>query len=471
MTHPHVQVVVGGDSLPEGLRTALRRVGATASFRPMAEILRRGVRSTADAIVVVAPDDARSGDQRLSALFEHVAARPRATLVLRMSGKGTTRPEHPANVPVCFAGDVNEDELTFRLSTMIDMAESLKTLHREERPRPEPNQKMAQLYRQQLNLASRVQREFYPEDLPQFGPLKFSAVYRPTDYVSGDIYRVRRLDEDHVAVALADAEGHGIPAALLTVYLTRALRGRERENGAYRLLPPNEVLAQLNEELLDAELSECHFVAAVYALINLRTCEVQIARGGAPYPILRRRNGDTQFVRPEGSVIGVLPEARFSVESFRMSRGDTLMLYSDGLEPVIREPRGATRPELSSATCWRAREDAAVLGHRSLSHHGNGRSGSCVATRTPVSAAANAQRPLAAPGVHRWSQGGGGGGGGGARCTLKRPHRNWRRSRRTRCSRRQAGIASCAAMARSRRWNCSRDDTTRCAGWVATLMT
>ena len=83
-------------------------------------------------------------------------------------------------------------------------------------------------------------------------------------------------------MAVADATGHGIPAALLTVYIKRALRGKEIENGSYRILSPDEVLSRLNDDILDARLSECQFVAAVYAVLNTTTLELTVARGGAP---------------------------------------------------------------------------------------------------------------------------------------------------------------------------------------------
>ena len=145
---------------------------------------------------------------------------------------------------------------------------------------------------------------------------------------------MHRLDEENLAVAVADATGHGIPAALLTVFIKRALRGKEIEDGRYRIMRPNEVLIRLNEELLDAQLSDCSFVAATYAVLNTRTLTVALARAGSPYPIVRRNSGLLELLRPAGGVVGVTPDARFAVETLQLDPGDALLITSDGLDSV-----------------------------------------------------------------------------------------------------------------------------------------
>src|SRR5690606_16689880 len=101
---------------------------------------------------------------------------------------------------------------------------------------------------EELRLASQLQREFLPRSLPCVGRVDFRVLFRPAGYVSGDIYDVERLDEDHVAFFLADAVGHGVPAALLTMYIKRSLQTKQMitEPPGYRLIPPDQAMAQLN---------------------------------------------------------------------------------------------------------------------------------------------------------------------------------------------------------------------------------
>src|SRR5688572_9036270 len=67
---------------------------------------------------------------------------------------------------------------------------------------------------EELRLAARIQQDFLPKMLPQVGPVHFHTLFRPAGYVSGDLYDVTRLDERHVGFYIADAVGHGVPAAL-----------------------------------------------------------------------------------------------------------------------------------------------------------------------------------------------------------------------------------------------------------------
>lgn len=335
MGRPHIQVIVAGESVPDSLRAAVQHIDATASFWPLAEALRAEHPTIADALVVVLPEDVTGLIPPLRVLFDHLADHPRAVLVLSPQGASLPALDHPPTVPVSFAADLDEHDLALRLRTMLEMRESLDSLHRGLLANRRSGESVAKRYMSQLRLASQVQRGFLPEALPRFGRISFEVLFRPVDYVSGDIYDVQRLDEQHVGLALADASGHGIPAALLTVYVKRALRGKEIENGSYRILSPDEVLQRLNDEILEAHLSECPFVAATYAVLNIDTLELTMARGGTPYPLYRRAAGDVQIVDVPGSVVGVLPGARFGVATLQLEPGDSVLLFSDGLERIV----------------------------------------------------------------------------------------------------------------------------------------
>ena len=63
----------------------------------------------------------------------------------------------------------------------------------------------------------------------------------PTAWVSGDIYDITRLDEEHVGFYVADVVGHGIPAALLTIFLKQAMIMRETVGGSYKIYSPSDV--------------------------------------------------------------------------------------------------------------------------------------------------------------------------------------------------------------------------------------
>ena len=83
----------------------------------------------------------------------------------------------------------------------------------EQPPLPAPFDKLDE----ELRLAARIQCEFLPQEFPTMAGVGFDVLYRPAGYVSGDTYDVQQIDDRLVAFYVADAVGHGVPAALLTM--------------------------------------------------------------------------------------------------------------------------------------------------------------------------------------------------------------------------------------------------------------
>lgn len=188
---------------------------------------------------------------------------------------------------------------------------------------------------EELRLAAQLQREFLPTALPQAESMAFRVFFRPASYVSGDIYDMTRLDENHVGIFLADAVGHGVPAALMTMYIKRSLHVKQIDPSlpaGYRLLEPAETLTQLNTDLIKHQGDQVRFATACYAVINCQTHKVCLARAGHPPPIVLRTSGETEYVEPDGSLLGVFPEETFEQQCFQLESGDRFLLYSDGFE-------------------------------------------------------------------------------------------------------------------------------------------
>ncbi|HUU91212.1 MAG TPA: SpoIIE family protein phosphatase [Phycisphaerae bacterium] len=187
---------------------------------------------------------------------------------------------------------------------------------------------------EQLRLAQRLQMDFLPRRLPVLGTVRFAARLEPAAWVAGDFYDVFRLDEQHVGFYVADAVGHGIPAALLTVFVKKSLQTKRIHGNAYDLIGPEEALRLLNADILSAELQEAPFVTMVYGIYNEATRECTYARAGHPKPLLLGPHGDLQQLEGEGPLLGIFPNAAFSTCRRRLEPGQRLLLYTDGAERV-----------------------------------------------------------------------------------------------------------------------------------------
>jgi sigma-B regulation protein RsbU (phosphoserine phosphatase) len=210
---------------------------------------------------------------------------------------------------------------------------------------------------EELRLAARLQQDFLPKKLPQLGAVRFHTLFRPAGYVSGDLYDAMRLDERHVGFYIADAVGHGMPAALLTMFLKHALVTKDiappvepstpNAPATYRLLDPGEALRRLNQTLLDQNLSAATFATALYGMIDLETLECRVAKAGHPTPMLLRHDGQVEPLEADGCLLGIFPDEAFETQVFHLKPGDRIVLYTDGIEVCFADDR------ILDSTRWR----------------------------------------------------------------------------------------------------------------------
>ncbi len=189
--------------------------------------------------------------------------------------------------------------------------------------------------KEQLRLAGLVQRDFLPSRLPNSKEIQWAVAFLPAEWVSGDIYDVARIDEQHLGFYVADAVGHSMPAALLTMFIKQALVMRQTTENSYRIFSPAEVMKNLNLKMTGQKLSGYQFATCCYCLLNTRTRQMTFARAGHPYPILLRAGQPPEQLQTRGSLLGIFETAEFVQQSVQLEPGDKLLLYSDGAEPLI----------------------------------------------------------------------------------------------------------------------------------------
>jgi len=188
---------------------------------------------------------------------------------------------------------------------------------------------------EQLRMAGLVQHDFLPTQLPNTDEVQWATSFMPAEWVSGDIYDIVRIDEQHIGFYVVDAVGHSMPAALLTIFLKQALAMRETLDNNYRIFSPAEVIKNLNVRMAVQKLSGYQFATCCYCLLNIKTLQLTYARAGHPYPILIRLHEPPRQLETRGSLLGIFEHAEYVQQSVQLQLGDKLLLYSDGAEPFI----------------------------------------------------------------------------------------------------------------------------------------
>ncbi len=188
---------------------------------------------------------------------------------------------------------------------------------------------------EEMRMAAKIQRQFMPNRLPSLDGVNFDVLFRPAGYVSGDIYDVRQLDADHVGFYVADAVGHGVPAAFVTVLIKQRLLSQFVGNAEKQIVQPDEALAELNAVMLQNQTTSVQFATACYGTYNMRTRQLQLARAGHPAPLLFKSEQETTKLEPEGPLLGIFESENFDLLETTLDPGDRLVIYSDGFETAF----------------------------------------------------------------------------------------------------------------------------------------
>ena len=181
----------------------------------------------------------------------------------------------------------------------------------------------------ELSVATHIQTSMLPRIFPAFPAQKEFDIYamtNPAKEVGGDFYDFFLVDDDHLAVVVADVSGKGIPAALFMVIAKTLIKDH-----AQRGTSPDVVFTEVNRLLCEAN-DEGMFVTAWMGVLELSTGHLAYVNAGHNPPLLRRAGGGYEYLRTRsGFVLAGVEETRYRSCSLELAPGDALFLYTDGV--------------------------------------------------------------------------------------------------------------------------------------------
>ena len=189
----------------------------------------------------------------------------------------------------------------------------------------------------ELDTARNIQRGLLPPGYQEIGPVAIASFAETLEPVGGDYIDVFDYGDGKVGVLVADASGHGLPAALITtmarIYFLEATRQKASARGV--LLYANESLNRI--------LKSFHYVTAIFAIIDGNRFTLSSAghRAGLLYS---RRTGRVSTVDTDGAMLGMYagddPVTATMGEVEQLTEpGDRLLLYTDGMSDQ-EDPEG-----------------------------------------------------------------------------------------------------------------------------------
>ena len=168
-----------------------------------------------------------------------------------------------------------------------------------------------------------IQRSLLPDSPPFIAGYELAGRCQPADAMGGDFFDFSILDEQFFNVAVGDASGHGLPAALLVRDVVTGLRmGVERE------MRMAVAIQKLNRVIHRSTLSS-NFVSLFFAEIE-NTGHVLYVNAGHPPPLLVH-GSEVKHLEPTGMILGAVADTYFRRASTNFEAGTVLVIYSDGV--------------------------------------------------------------------------------------------------------------------------------------------
>ncbi|SDA77804.1 sigma-B regulation protein RsbU (phosphoserine phosphatase) [Butyrivibrio sp. INlla18] len=183
----------------------------------------------------------------------------------------------------------------------------------------------------ELSVATQIQADMLPRTFPPFPNRKEFDIYAtmtPAKEVGGDFYDFFMIDDDHIALVMADVSGKGVPAALFMVITKTLIKNRTMMDDK---LSTSEILRDVNNQLCEGNDAEM-FVTVWLCIIQLSTGLCRITNAGHEHPAVKV-SGQPYALRTYRHSIAVatMPDIKFEEHEFHLNPGDSLFVYTDGV--------------------------------------------------------------------------------------------------------------------------------------------
>ena len=181
----------------------------------------------------------------------------------------------------------------------------------------------------ELTMANAIQRSQLPRLFPPFPnrhEFNLFATMKPAKEVGGDFYDFFMVDNDHVALVMADVSGKGVPAALFMMVTRMLIKSRIQSGES-----PSEALTNVNRQLCESnELG--FFVTAWLAVLEISTGKGVAVNAGHEHPVLRRSGEKYELILYRHSLaLAALDGVQFKQHEFQLFPGDSIFVYTDGV--------------------------------------------------------------------------------------------------------------------------------------------
>lgn len=189
----------------------------------------------------------------------------------------------------------------------------------------------------ELKVATQIQTSMLPCTFPAYPERKEFDIYAtmtPAKEVGGDFYDFFMIDDEHLAVVMADVSGKGIPAALFmmtskTCIKDNVLRGK---SPAEAFTDANNIMSENNVALM--------FVTAFMGILEISSGRFTYVNAGHNPPLIKKKDGSYQWLNADpGCVLAIMAGINYTEASVQLEKGDIFFTYTDGVTEALNNEK------------------------------------------------------------------------------------------------------------------------------------
>lgn len=189
------------------------------------------------------------------------------------------------------------------------------------------NEKMSR----DIDFAKKIQRSILPNK-GIYETVSVDYLYMPSEILSGDIFDIQKIDEDHLGVYISDVVGHGVSASIMTMFIRQTMESIMRKT-----ISPSNVISDLHKSFLDLGLDDENYFTIFYGIINMKSNTMKYSNGGhnsLPCVISKDLENKKQvkFLEATGYPITYLfDKVNYDEYIVELNKGDELLFFTDGI--------------------------------------------------------------------------------------------------------------------------------------------
>jgi sigma-B regulation protein RsbU (phosphoserine phosphatase) len=196
-------------------------------------------------------------------------------------------------------------------------------------------QEMKSLRRKQdLQQASEIQMGLIKTKFPAFPnrtDIDLYAIYKPARVVSGDLFDYFFIDNENLVFTIGDVSGKGIPAAIFMSVAQTIIRSKAN-------VTDSKIIVNKSNIELSTSNHHQYFLTLFLGVLNLRTGILNYCNAAHDFPYILKTDGNIKELDiAHGLPLGLYPEKEYKESKIKLEKGDTIILYTDGVTELLNE--------------------------------------------------------------------------------------------------------------------------------------